>query len=502
MPYILFQNNIRIYFLYFTLFISGAVILVIEIAGVRVLAPFYGSTIFVWSSLITTTLGFLAFGYIIGGVIADKHPKGSWFYFIIFLGGALELFLIKISQPILVFSEHFAYRWGSLVGALILFALPLFLLSMAGPFAIRLRTRLLEHTGHVSGNVFATSTFGSLVGALLVGYYLIPNFFISDIFTIATLVLMIIGIIGLYLEKSSRWIVAASLVLLVLILSMPFTFQSKKHYTIIHREPSFYGEIEITENEDFRCLLVDSFIQSCVYKINGEQPFLYVELIITLLNANELRNKDALFIGLGGGVFTRDLVGYFNTIDVVEIDPKIVKVAKEFFGYDDMDPRINTYIEDGRSYIQKSRKKYDVIIIDAFSGATLVPHLFTKEVFEMTKNILLQKGLLLVNSIGRPYGNGEVLPQSVFKTLSSVFPYCRAISTENIKSDPEAFGNIIFIASMSKKKLPIREKFIIPYTKENTFDGKLLTDIYNPIEVLSIPFIEKAQKIDKEFLND
>ena len=116
-----FLNKLRTYFLYLTLLVSGGVILVIEIAGARVLAPFYGSTIFVWSSLIAVTLGFLALGYFIGGFFADKYPKGQCFYFIIFLGGAIALLLIKLNQPLLVFSDRFGFKFGPLVATLMLF---------------------------------------------------------------------------------------------------------------------------------------------------------------------------------------------------------------------------------------------------------------------------------------------------------------------------------------------------------------------------------------------
>src|SRR4030042_308912 len=151
------KSSIKNYFLYFTLFVSGGVILIIEIAGTRILAPFFGSTIFVWSSLITTTLGFLALGYFLGGVLADKYPKAYCFYFAIFLGGGAALVLIKLNQHLLVFSDKFGFKFGPLVSSALLFALPLLLLSMAGPFAIRLLSREREHSGHVSGMVFGIS---------------------------------------------------------------------------------------------------------------------------------------------------------------------------------------------------------------------------------------------------------------------------------------------------------------------------------------------------------
>jgi len=145
------HDLLRNIWLHLTLFITGAGVLVIEIVGTRVLSPFYGSTIFVWSSLIAVTLGFLALGYFASGFIADKFPKGSLLYFLIFLGGALALLLMKLNQPLLVFSDSFGFRMGPLVASLVLFALPLMFLGMAGPFVIRLMAVTLEQTGHVSG---------------------------------------------------------------------------------------------------------------------------------------------------------------------------------------------------------------------------------------------------------------------------------------------------------------------------------------------------------------
>jgi len=510
-----FLNTTTTYFFYPTLFITGAAILIIEITGTRVLSPFYGSTIFVWSSLITITLGFLALGYFIGGFIADKYPKAQWFYAIIFLGGATALLLIKLSQPLLVFSNQFGLRGGSIVAALTLFAVPFFLLSMASPFAIRLRAYELQHTGHTSGVIFGVSTIGSLAGALLTGFYLIPNFFVSNIFSVAAVVVMSTAIVGLLLEKSSRRLILASFVLLAVLIFMPFSRdQGRGAVSVIHREPSFYGQIQVQERGGVQCLSVNGQNQTCITVADGKQALAYGALIDTMFEG-DFRFANALIIGLGGGVLVRDLQDNFNTIDAVEIDPKMTQVAKEFFGYSDIDPRLTTYIADGRNYIRNLEaqlpsgfggeasksglKEYHVVILDAFSGSSPVPHLYTKEAFQEIKNIMHPEGALVVNTIGRPYGKGETLQHSVFKTLSQVFPHVVVISTENIKEDPEAFGNVLFIASASAKKPPIREEFIAGYTSENTKQGVLLTDAYNPIETLALSIQEESQKIYQQF---
>lgn len=489
------NEKFKIGYLYATVFITGAVILVIEITGTRVLAPFYGSTIFVWSSLITVTLGFLALGYFVGGFVADKYPKRQWFYFIIFLGGAAALLLIKLNQPFLVFSDQFGLRAGSLIAAFILFALPLSFFGMASPFAIRLRARDFQHTGHVSGVIFGVSTIGSLVGALLAGFYLIPNFFIESIFTIAISFIIITAIIGLLFERSSWKLITLAVLVLILLLIMPFMEydDATNKVSVIHREPSFYGEIQVVEGDLFRCLSVNNQSQTCVIKTSGAQALAYGKLVTALFKDSQLDN--ALLIGLGGGILARDLSGNFQTIDVVEIDPKMPAVAKEFFDYDDSGLQLNTYIADGRNFIQKTHKKYDVVILDAFSGSNPIPHLYTKEAFAEMKSILSPDGMLVVNTIGRPYGKGATLQYSIFRTLSAVFPEITVLSTENIKKNKEAFGNIIFVAALFEQEFHVREEFIVQYNKDNTEEGVLLTDARNPIEVLGLPVYEESQKV-------
>src|SRR4030042_620516 len=145
------KSSIKNYFLYFTLFVSGGVILIIEIAGTRILAPF---------------------------------------------------FLIKLNQHLLVFSDKFGFKFGPLVSSALLFALPLLLLSMAGPFAIRLLSREREHSGTVSGMVFGISTVGSLAGALIAGFYLVPNFSLSNVFVFSVAAIMFISGSGLFFGKT------------------------------------------------------------------------------------------------------------------------------------------------------------------------------------------------------------------------------------------------------------------------------------------------------------
>lgn len=115
------MERIKHYFLYFSVFIMGGAVLVIEILGTRILAPFYGQTIFVWSALISVTLGSLALGYWIGGRTADKHPDSRLFFGSIFIAGALVVIVSKISQFVILWSDGFGLRVGPVIASIFLF---------------------------------------------------------------------------------------------------------------------------------------------------------------------------------------------------------------------------------------------------------------------------------------------------------------------------------------------------------------------------------------------
>lgn len=196
-----YGKQLKTYFLYLTLFITGAVVLIVEISGTRILAPFYGSTIYVWSSLITVTMACLALGYYWGGRLADKYPDFRILYLIIFLTGLIILIIPKIDGLVLLWSYGLGTKWGSLLASFLLFSLPLTALGMISPLAIKLKTKFLDSLGTIAGNLYAISTVGSLVGALLAGFWLIPNFGIASIINFSGSALLIISIIWLVVNQ-------------------------------------------------------------------------------------------------------------------------------------------------------------------------------------------------------------------------------------------------------------------------------------------------------------
>lgn len=188
-------SKFKTYFFYLTVFITGAIILIIEIVGSRILAPFYGSTIYVWSSLITSALAALAMGYYLGGKLADKRPDINIMYFIVGLAGILILLIPFYSNPILIWTDVLGTRFGPLAASAALFTPSLFLLGMVSPFAVKLATSKLENVGFRAGSLYALATLGSLFGVLLAGFYLAPNFALNSIINSSAITLILIYLV-------------------------------------------------------------------------------------------------------------------------------------------------------------------------------------------------------------------------------------------------------------------------------------------------------------------
>jgi predicted membrane-bound spermidine synthase len=159
--------------LYLIVFLTGASVMVIELLGTRLIAPFYGASLYVWSSLISVTMIALAVGYFLGGRWADRAQR-TGLSLIIALAALFTLLIPWAVRPVLLATDSLGLRGGAFASALVLFFPSLALLGMVGPFAIKLATSQLAGVGSSSGSVYAVSTVGSVVGTLLLGFFLFP----------------------------------------------------------------------------------------------------------------------------------------------------------------------------------------------------------------------------------------------------------------------------------------------------------------------------------------
>src|SRR5205085_4281114 len=183
-------------------FVSGMASLAVEFGAARLLAPYFGSSLYVWGVLIGLILVYLSAGYVVGGRLADRYPGADLLFQLTAWAGLWIGLIPLISYPILQLSQRgFATLSAGLVlGALLavvaLFAVPVILLGCVSPFAIRLLLRAVESGGNTAGAVYALSTAGSILGTFLPVFYFIPTFGTRPTLMGFSLVLVLTSVAG------------------------------------------------------------------------------------------------------------------------------------------------------------------------------------------------------------------------------------------------------------------------------------------------------------------
>jgi spermidine synthase len=444
-----------------TVFITGACVLVIELMGSRILAPYFGSGIYTWSALISITLAALALGYAFGGRLADRLPRADILYMLCLAAGLWTLSTPMMARPLLPLIIQIPdIRVGVLLSSLILYFPNLFMLGAIGPFIIRLMTSKREIAGSVSGHVFAVSTIGSLLGALATGFVLIPNFGVVSIFTFCGFLLLVIAILGNFRPK----FIGYALILTSLVASLMYLSTSKTapatSLEILDQEPSFYGQIQVVRQHDEMSLLVDGVGQNYVYN-NDMYSTEYINFIVALPGLRQAVpavGQNALVIGMGAGQLPMLMQRSGLFVDAVEIDPKVGIMATRHFGFDL--PQEQVHYMDGRLFLIQSEQSYEYIAIDAFSAEQIASHLLTIEALEQTRSRLTDSGVLAINITSVSTGRDIATLQH---TLKSVFPEVRTFSLD----DGNVLTSIVMLASMSAIEL----------TTDNTMlDESLITD--------------------------
>jgi spermidine synthase len=426
-------------------FLSGACVLVLEILGARLVAPFYGATVFVWSAVITVTLAALAAGYAAGGWLADRRdprPCLGW----AFASASAWLFLVPLARrAVLLGTAGLGIQAGALASASLLLAFPLACLGMAAPLLIRLRSAELDRVGRAAGSVSAVSTAGSVAGALAAGFWLIPSMGLGWILAGAGLLLA--GMAGWCFLESGRLKAGACAAAAGAVLSACTAARAVPAQAGVRlHSRSFYGELLVADATAWgkRILYVDGMPNTVSDLRTLESTSDYIRSFELLPFLRPGAGK-ALLLGLGGG----SLVGRFKrsygiSTDVVEIDERVREIASAWFGFR---PSGEVVLEDGRTFLERGSSRYGFIVVDAFNGDRHPFHLFSAECLRAASRRLEADGVLAMNVIGYGLGPSAGLRRSVEATLRSVFPYVRVLSA-SAGLDPAANPvNLTFFAS-------------------------------------------------------
>jgi len=499
-----------------TILVCGSAVMIIEIIGTKILSPFFGVNLYVWSAQITVTLVSLAAGYWTGGLLADKKPSAAALYGIILAAGVLTAFLPFEAAWVIERVEPLGLKFGSLAASFILFAVPLLLLGMVTPYIVKLCVGGLDRVGGTTGRLYAVSTAGSLAGTLAASFLLIPNISIRmNVFFLAGS-LAGLGLAGILIYGARKELIARAA--LVAILAALAVFFLKEHFGnaapagILYTSQGFYGQIKVVDHNGVRSLLVDGSTQNMVVK-DPPTDSLFEKTTYTVYLAGVLamrpETKKVLMIGLGGGVIAKIFSGYGAVVDVIEIDPRMEGVAARFFGYSREGGEV--ILGDGRYVIQrlaKEGRQYDAVILDAFASYDQPSHLFTREMFAEIRKVLAKGGILGINSTGFAKGKASRVTRSIYRTLKEVFGNVSAFRISAVNK----MGNFVFFASdgaLEFLKSPCRlacsdqEKLIQILEAHPVGDrlngGIVLTDNYNPIAYWGIPVYREWHEIILKF---
>ncbi len=501
--------------LYPVVFICGGAVLAIEILGTRIIGPYYGVSIFLWSALISVTLIALSAGYVIGGRIADRKKNPGFLALIIAAAGIITMLIPVFRNSVISITESMGLRVSVLITSFILFFPPLTFLGMVSPFAVKLRTHSLDVVGTRTGDLYAVSTIGSVLAALSTGYILIPNVGVIKL-TISIGIILILTSTFLFASGKNKTsgIVSTLVIIIIAIVSFNFLPSEKADPSkgMIAVKQSVYGEIRVMDVDETRMLLIDGGIHTAIDKSTGESILPYVWVIDITKNLEKYKG-DMLLIGLGGGSILKSFYDDDWDVETVEVDPEIISIEKKYFnpvpGFD------NIINDDGREFLRTTDRSYDLIVLDAFGSSSVPFHLTTVEAFRLAKLHLKDNGIMVVNI--EAVGWKDIIVSSLAKTLSKVF---RNVTALPIAEPPDQLGNVILLASDKPFELnvPLERdywrtdyRFSDQYERNHAWDNRfvpdmkdaiVLTDDRNPVGIWAERINLQARKELHEMLGD
>jgi spermidine synthase len=518
-------------------FVAGGVLLGLELVASRVLAPFFGSSIFVWGALIGVVLAGLSAGYWAGGVLADRIPRPALLLGVLALGAGMILLIPLIDRAVLeaIVEWDPGPRLNPLLATVALFGIPSVVLATASPIAVRLRARSVATVGSTAGRLYALSTAGSIAGTLLTAFLLIPELGTNQLLgLLATALFVAAGLVAI----GERMLLAVVAVAVLVAGSAAATVAlepeaggrvtgaaaenwsplyrlrgedeivraPQEGFRLVYSKNTRYHGLTVVDDDDSRYLRFESSFQSGMY-IN--QPyrtrFRYSDYLQLALAYNQGARR-ILMIGLGGGSAPKRLWRDFPGLDleVVELDPVVRDVAYRYFALP-RSPRLRVSVEDGRRYVQRTSRRWDAIMIDAYFSDALPFHLTTVEFLELVRSRLNPGGVVVSNVIGSVAGEGSQLFRSMYKTYRVVFPTV-TVHPVNEPGSEEAtiLKNLIVVAGEGAapgksvllerwRAVRARSRRIADLTKAirdrhepaiSTRDVPVLTDDYAPTDAL------------------
>ncbi|MBK1724042.1 fused MFS/spermidine synthase [Thiocystis violacea] len=410
-----------------TIFLSSALLLVLEIVAGRLIAPYVGVSLYTWTSIIGVILAGLSLGNWLGGLWADRGAREPQAGLVLGLAGVYCLLSLALLPWVggLAQSQGLSLLSASFLLAAVLFATPAALIGVVTPLLTTLALRLDDRTGHVVGRMHALAAIGSILGTFLAGYWLIQTFGTRTLIFGVGALLIALGVA--YLRLGSQPLLVAvvgaalgATGLVVLKDGLATSCERESAYFCIrvadHSADAPFGEA--------RGLVLDHLLHGINH---AEVPELliapYIQALDELVHAHvQAADRHGLnWFFAGGGAYSLPravkAMSPQARITVAELDEAVTQTARErlFVSTDDM----RILHQDARLALQQSRERYDVIIGDVFHDLAIPYHLVTREFVALVHQRLRPDGIYAMNLVDA-FPDPRLL-KAVIKTLRAEF---------------------------------------------------------------------------------
>lgn len=477
--------------LYLLVFTAGMTTMATEMSGSRLLAPYFGNSLFIWANLIGLILIYLTLGYYLGGRLADRRPEPRLLYTLT-LAAAVSIALLPfVAQPIMRLAIRGLEQvsagafLGSFAVTVLLFAVPVTILGMVTPFAIRLRLTDVQNAGNISGGLYALSTVGSILGTFLPVLLLIPWIGTRDTMLLFAGVLAAVSAMGL----GRRFAAGAPLIILAG-LALP-QGAIKPDATTIFEADSPYQYIQVVQRGNTRYLkLNEGWAVHSAYNPDEILTAAYWDyfLVAPWLGAAE-PPRQALNLGSAAGTIARQFAHFYPDahMDGVELDPEVVQAGRDFF--DMNQPNLKVYVADARPFLKSSDRSYDFIAVDAYRQPYIPFYLTTREFFGEVRDHLTADGSIMINVAHVP--GDEALVEAIGATMRDVFPSVYSFPAGSFnrlliatREPSQARGIDQKLAAMPPQVQPLARKMSASLIEVQP-GGRILTDDKAPVEWLT-----------------
>jgi spermidine synthase len=462
-----------------------------EIAASRLLAPYFGNSTVVWANIIGLILVYLSLGYWLGGKVADRAPRPP------LLGG------IVLAAAVFIAATPFAARpildaavrgfdslsvgvvVGSFVAALALFAVPVTLLGAVSPFAIRLALTDVERSGTTAGGLYALSTVGSILGTFVTALVAI-----QAVGTQRTMIGTAALLAGCSVLLIGRRAIPATIAALALLLVPAGAVKASSGLLFESESPYQYVSVVQWDDGTRVLQLNEGVAYHSMWRRDSVLTGQYWDLFAMLPPLLGHPARDMLVIGNAGGTIARMYGSFYPavSIDGVELDPAVTEAGRRFLGLDD-NPRLRVYTADGRPFLERSTKRYDLIVVDAYRQPYVPFYLTTREFFDRARRHLRPGGILALNVAKVP--GDDRLTRAVDTTLLAAFPQVWRWPALRFNDMVLALDRSVTRSVLVRRASDVRGRLrmLLPLFRRSLArarpSGRVLTDDRAPVEWLT-----------------